>query len=427
MKFATLRRSLITRLIGYFLLVGLVFTIIFSIIVARGLKSHFSEEIRPNIAQYLVYMTEDIGSPPDISRAARLVEQLSFDLYIDGPGTRWHSNQKMLHWLDDDLERAPPPYQRFWIGRRDSHQIVMLKQGDYRFLYTFGRDFGETRRDRRPHMFLLVFGILSLLFWLIRRSLKPVDRLAEGISNIADGDLEQPIGPLPSSEFNRLAEGIDAMAAQIRNMLESKQQLLLAISHELRSPITRARVNLELLPDSDECEALREDLQEMETLVGHILETERLNQRHAPLNRSDFVLGELVEEVIADYFIGAGISTELSEITINADRMRFGLLLKNLLDNALKYSPVNAKPPRVSVTRLDNSIAIEVEDFGSGMAEEELEKITQAFYRVDRARQRTTGGYGLGLYLSWLIVRAHGGEMHFDSKLEQGTRVRVTL
>ena len=93
----------------------------------------------------------------------------------------------------------------------------------------------------------------------------------------------------------------------------------------------------------------------------------------------------------------------------------------------MKYSSASDPVPEVRLFSENSTVIIEVEDFGCGMEKDELDQITQAFYRIDQARQRSTGGFGLGLYLCMLIVKAHQGQMTFKSQLNQGTRVRVEL
>jgi len=102
-------------------------------------------------------------------------------------------------------------------------------------------------------------------------------------------------------------------------------------------------------------------------------------------------------------------------------------VVKNLLHNALKYTPAGCAPPELSASRSDTTIEITVRDHGDGIAEEHLAHISEPFYRVDPARRRATGGYGLGLYLSRMVVEAHAGTLRIESVHGDGTRVTVSL
>jgi len=422
-----IRQSLITRLMMYFLLVGFLFIVLFGINFAHGIRVHFKQEILPNIAQYLGYIVDDIGTPPDLQRARELTRSLSFQLRITGPDVSWSSQDSKPPLTMLDFERAPKPYEKFRVARHKRQNYVLLKVGDYEYLYVIGPDFKGQRQQRSLFFFATILGSLLILFWLIRRSLKPITGINEGVQRIGQGDLKQSIQPEGSSEFKNLAQGINNMAEQIDSMLQSKQQLLLAISHELRSPLTRARVNLELLPEHENRQALVDDLNEMQDLISLILESERLHQHHAVLNKTEFQLDNLIKQVINQFFSNDSITIELEPVTIEADQTRLSLLVKNLLDNAIKYSSQDDPVPSVRLFHDDGHVLLEVEDFGMGMEKEDLAQVTQAFYRVDSARQRNTGGFGLGLYLSQLIVKAHAGEMSFTTEPGQGTCVKVSL
>ena len=217
------------------------------------------------------------------------------------------------------------------------------------------------------------------------------------------------------------------MATQIKAMLESKSGLLLAISHELRSPITRMRVNLELLEESDIQQKLIDDIREMETLITAILESEKLSSSHAPLNLSRCEMLNLIEEVVQAHPCRNRIKTSMSPVAFEMDQLRLKLLLKNLLDNACHYSIDEQALIEVSLRHDQKTASIEVQDRGIGIAAEDIPHLTEAFYRPDQARRRDTGGYGLGLYLCKLIVEAHGGEIIIESEPGTGTRVVVKL
>ncbi len=422
-----LRQSLITRLMLYFFIASILFVALFAINMIFSLKVHFEQEILPNIAQYLVYMTEDIGSPPDLVKASVMAKKLSFELKITGRDINWQSSESLLSLEVLNLEAGPEPYQAFQLAFHHGNNYVLLDHGEYQYLYVIGKPFKDSRSHRSLGLIIIIILSMLVLFYLIRSSLKPLKIIGAGVKVIAEGDLDSPIKVQKSTEFNRLANGINDMAQQIKSMLEGKQQLLLAISHELRSPLTRAKVNLVLLDETSGTQALQEDLNEMETLIGQILESERLNQHHAILNKSELDLQQLIEQVIHSYFEDAGIIAELQPLKLEADKTRLILLIKNLIDNAIKYTEQASSPPVVRCYAEDATIILEIIDSGCGIDSSELEKITQAFYRIDKARQRSTGGFGLGLYLCQLIVSAHNATMKISSRSQGGTLVKVVF
>ena len=214
------------------------------------------------------------------------------------------------------------------------------------------------------------------------------------------------------------------MAEALHDRLEAKRALLLAISHELRSPLTRARLNAELVDDEPPRDALLRDLAQMRDL----LESERLAGGHAVLHTLPTDLNALVVDACAGP-IGSGemichLAADVPALALHPARIR--LLLRNLVENALRHSAGAAAPPVLS-TMLDGAaVSLVVRDHGPGVEATQLERLAQAFYRPDTSRQRSTGGVGLGLYLCRLVAAAHGGTLTFRNA-QPGLEVTVRL
>jgi signal transduction histidine kinase len=273
--------------------------------------------------------------------------------------------------------------------------------------------------EARPRIFgwitLATLLLLTLLaFAFVRRLLRPLDDIGAGVARFGRGEFEPPIPVRRRDELGDLAERINGMAQSLQGKLDAKRALLLAISHELRSPLTRARVNAELVEEGEHRSALLRDLGEMRDLITELLESERMASGHAALHTEAVDLPALVRELVATQFADAGLSLQLDERLGNvpADAMRVRLLLRNLIDNALRHSAGAQTPPVVSLSSdADGQLRLSVRDFGPGVAEEHLPHLAEPFYRADSARQRATGGFGLGLYLCQLVAQAHGGSL----------------
>jgi HAMP domain-containing protein len=190
--------------------------------------------------------------------------------------------------------------------------------------------------------------LTALAYKLVRRLLRPLDDIRAGAQRYGGGDFTRPIAVRRQDELGDLAVDINAMAHELHQMLEAKRALLLAISHELRSPLTRARLNTELLPETPELASMRQallrDLGEMRDLVTDLLESERLGQGHAVLHLEPTDLSALAQEVALEVAasmpsgrqIQCHIAPGLPVLPLDRTRMR--LLLRNLLDNALRHS-----------------------------------------------------------------------------------------
>lgn len=421
-------QSLIFRLLFYFLVSVLLLAIVLGISFAKRLKPHVQNEILPNVERYVDYLIKDIGTPPDLSIAKQLAEQLPFEIRIEGQGVNWSSSRKLQAIADYRFEPAPPPYGHVYLGHHRRDQYLLIENAGYRYLFAVDNGFRRGTERRHWVLFAALGSILLFLYFVIRRMFRPIEAMSLQVRKIGEGDLEQTIESGAKGELEVLASGINRMSAQIKAMLEGKSALLLAISHELRSPITRMRVNLELLEAGEIQQKLISDLQEMETLIASILESEKLNSGHAPLMLDRCEMSALIEEVIRDHPCRHRIETRLTPVEMMLDSMRIRLLIKNLVDNACQHTEEQpGQDIEISLLHDQQVVTLQVRDRGFGIESDDIPRLTEAFYRADRSRQRNTGGYGLGLYLCRLIVDAHGGEIEIESEPGDGTQVIVRL
>lgn len=277
---------------------------------------------------------------------------------------------------------------------------------------------------------MAMVGCLALVFALaylpIRYILRPLGALTEGVNRVAAGNLEGEVPVRNPDELGALAASFNSMTGRVKEMIRSKEQLLLDVRHELRSPLARIKVALELLPQAEARGSIGEDVREVETMITEILETERLDSDHGKLRlaRVD-VSGLLREAVDAVHNRSAGVMlTSVAEgLFLEIDSERVRSVLRNVLGNALKYSKPGSRPVEVSVCEEQGSAVIRVADHGTGIPQEELSQVFEPFYRIDKSRSRKTGGYGLGLSLCKKIMEAHGGAIEIRSELGAGTTV----
>lgn len=422
------RHTLSGRLILLFVVMATLIVITVSATIGWSFRSHFKDNIRPHLNQYLDYIQQDIGSPPDQTKAMALSRQLNIDIHYFSDTQQWGSNSSSVNLDDIHYHRQ---FRRqdveYGFGFLDDREYLVSRHDDYTLA------FSVLRRERGGwHILvplLVVLAVLVMLYHATRKLFAPIKEIRNGVARIGAGELSHRLNIQRRDELGELGDSINAMADDIEQMLEAKRQLLLAISHELRSPLTRAKVSTAMLDDERQQAEIRYDLDEMETLIEELLETERLSTRHHILNKSETQLQPLIIELLEQYFPGQLISVEMPEenISLIVDSARIKLLLKNILNNALKHNPDDAKSPRLSLEKMDEAIKITIQDHGRGIEPEHLLHLMEPFYRTDAARLRETGGYGLGLYLCKVIAEAHGGQLQIKSEIGQGTTVVVIL
>jgi len=422
-------RSVFTRLLIVTLAAGLAitFTVIAGFIIIR---LHSQSAFERNLMLYADYLVDDLGDPPDEIRARAIARRNGMVILFDHPDNVWQTGP-LPRFLN--LERA-------WVRRHASgltmgnskgHHFIRLAHGGGELTFVAPRDVrrGELAVWFLAAMVLAMITILSAVYLTIRKTLNPLHTLKSGVNEVGAGRLDHRIPETGPSELRDLAQAFNSMAERLNRLLHSKEQLLLDVSHELRSPITRLKVQLEFIEDADARESLRSDLAEMETMVAALLESARLRHTVAALNLKSVGMGDLIRSLIPE-FKDRRPGVELGplvDIPVNADPEKMRIVLRNLLDNALKHTPEEAPAVSISMARRPDRLEILVEDQGEGIPAAALPHLFEPFYRPDVSRSRKTGGYGLGLSLCKAIIDAHGGRIDLISTLGEGTRVTVTL
>ncbi len=250
--------------------------------------------------------------------------------------------------------------------------------------------------------------VTGFAFGMIRHMVWPLHALALGAEAFRRGEFSHRVPVIHGDEIGDLAVRFNQMAADIQAMLDGKRALLLAISHELRSPLTRARLHAELVGEGESRDALLDELAQMRDLITALLESERLGSGHSALQLSDCDLAALAREHAQ---AGLELHVEPDLPALKLDRLRVQLCLRNLVQNALRHNDATRGPVQLSLVREGSGVRLTVRDFGPGVPAGSLAQLGQPFYRPDEARTRHGGGVGLGLCLCRLVAEAHGGRL----------------
>ena len=395
-----------------FLLFALGVTVTFLVGMQSALRFGWHDYARPLVADYVDALVVQIGTPPDVEKARALTARLPLRIRIEGPVTNWSSHPN---------ERRDEP-RHFSRPERDRNgsawRPVRLLADGHRISFGLANLARDDSPEDEPRLIgwatLAVLLLLTAIAYLtVRRLLRPLNDIRAGALRYGNGDFSQPIPSRRRDELGDLATQINGMADGLHHLLDAKRQLLLAISHELRSPLTRARLNAELVDESDARTALLHDLSEMRDLITDLLESERLAGGHSALQTEPTDLNMLVRELVQAQFGERGVTLDLAADlpALPLDPTRIKLLLRNLVDNAVRHAAGATTPPIVSTSRQDKDVLISVRDHGPGVTEAQAQQLGGAFYRADAARTRSTGGVGLGLYLCRLVTEAHAGTL----------------
>ena len=424
-----IRKSLFFRLLTIFGITVILFLLIILISLQTINNENETIETIPDyFTRHVESIIEDIGTPPNLSNAMRLASELNWTINIRNPIMEWSSDPENRLNVDASQyqESLTVDAEMRTINGED---IIRVDRGGYDFyMYRSAQDEQSFNYFVLYTALALATLILFLNYLMVNKMLNPVRLLKQGAERIRQGDLNYRVKSNLQDELGELTESINHMADSLQSMLEAKRQLLMAISHELRTPITKAKLRMEFMPESDEKDQLKEDIDEIDLLISDLLEAERLNNDHSVLVSEPVMLASFVRSITEQFEAYSGelrVNTPNHDLEFEIDKLRIRLLITNLLNNAIRHGKGNLIKVRVSFS--ENQGVIEVNDNGEGISEEHISQITEPFYRADSSRQRNTGGFGLGLYLCRLIAQAHGGEMVITSQLEQGTQISISL
>ena len=409
------------------------------------------DELRKIIGYYQTsyydYMLEDLQYPPNIDKAEEIVGQMPFDMKIMGEDLNWASSPQFiitdtinfeLSTLNvakikaDIAEGKAPSGEGVQAARYKNRTYAKIPFGDYTiFLVTPKMSVAA----QRTYIIELIIAITLLVFLIcyamVQRIFRPIKSIEEGANQIGQGQLEYRIDVKQKDELGSLAEKINQLAVNVQEMLAAKQRLNLGVSHELRSPLTRARLEVELLEDSKIKEDLLNEINAMETIIANLLDSEAINYGHKKLKLELFKLSDMISQLIQKS--GFLADSNIAFIPLNyaaqveADKTLFEVMIKNILENALRYNPVEGESIQIRVEQVEDTYEIKIRDFGPGFSKEDLTKVTEPFYRTGQSRSRQSGGFGLGLYLCKQIVEAHQGTIAIANHEKTGAVVVVTI
>lgn len=276
---------------------------------------------------------------------------------------------------------------------------------------------------------VLLAGIaLSLLTarLLARRIAGPLAQLSAAAASVGQGDAP---GLLPESgpqELAQLARSFNRMAREVRELLANRTTLLAGISHDLRSPLARMRVALEMLPPDTDAKLsarLQTDLEEMNRLIGTFLELARGLQRE---EAQDLELQEIIGQLAADIGADAArIEVRDCDCRVRAGPIALHRILSNLIENAVRYG--EGRPITVVCRQSAESVGIAVLDLGPGIPQDELEAVFRPFHRLETSRSQATGGSGLGLAIARQLADANGWHLSLHARTGGGLEARLEL
>ena len=314
--------------------------------------------------------------------------------------------------------------RQYWFNTTSYKELIDLRiqyqSGYFKFLIP---------RDRLTSSSARIFGlwitvpafimvIISLIF--LKNQTRPITALAKAAEKFGKGEEIEEFKPSGASEIRQAGLEFDKMRKRILRHLNQRSEMLSGISHDLRTPLTRMKLQTAFIKDKNLSSKLTEDINEMEKMLNEYLQFTSSSY----LEKDEkFNLSEVIEKIVEKYN-NKNISKNLFEkVYINGRKNLIQRSINNLIDNAIKYGDkVN-----VELSKSNNNLFIKIEDNGPGIPEKEYDNVFKPFYKINKSRADSKSSVGLGLSIASDIIRSHGGNIKLEKSKMDGLRVKIFL
>jgi len=335
---------------------------------------------------------------------------------------------KVERWfspMDRTLRRElKPKFNEYWFNTMTHKEIVDLRikfrDGVLQIFFPKERIQASSIRIFSLWITLPAFLLILVAMIFLKNQTRPIIKLAEASEKFGRGEDIEEFRPSGALEIRKAGYEFDRMRKRIIRHLNQRSEMLSGISHDLRTPLTRIKLQLALIKDMEISKKLSGDVDEMEKMLNDYLQFSKSTFSD---KTETFDMSELIKSTIKKYE-NADISLDQPEKTIfNGRKNLIQRCLNNLIDNALKY----ATKVKVKQKKIRKTIVIIIEDDGPGISASEYENVFKPFYKIDKGRSEAKSSVGLGLSISSDIIRSHGGTIELRKSETGGLEVMISL
>jgi len=415
-------RTLFAKILLWFWCTLAIFVVGSAFISALSVNQNASDQQAPGARLVKFELEEaraayETGGRPALQLFLDNLEKIydAHGVLTDEKGRDVLSNQDRSDLVRRARRRPEFPY----IRAGDGLVARTADDGRYWFFMIVPRETPGSWFLMPEHLFMMAAAVL-LCYWLAFHLTSPVRKLQKAVECFGRGDLSARAGSIRRDELGQLARTFDRMAERIETLLTAERRLLLDISHELRSPLARLGVAVELARSGDDLNAalnrIQKESDRLNSLVGQLLQVTRAEGDPNSLRRNSVRLDELVQQLVDDSAIeaeahGCEVKYEKREpVTVAGDPEMLRRAVENVIRNAIRYAPRDSAV-EVSLARNNGHAVVDVRDHGPGVPADALPRLFDAFYRVESDRDRSSGGIGLGLSIARRAIELHKGSI----------------
>ena len=378
------------------------------------------------ISTFIEFYKNENYDKNEIKNVFSVYQDLNFE-FVNDKNFRFKYNDRWFSPIDRTLRRELKSrfkLDNFWFATTNYKELIdiRIKYEDGYFKFLVPRDRVTSSSARIFALWITVPALIMVLISLIflKNQTRPITNLARAAEKFGKGEEIEEFKPSGASEIRRAGYEFDKMRKRIIRHLNQRSEMLSGISHDLRTPLTRMKLQITFVKDKEVSKKLSEDVDEMEKMLNEYLQFTK-----SSFSEKDemFNLTDLIREVISKYE-NDNISLELMpRIYFNGKKNLITRCINNLLDNAIKY----AKKVNIELNKNNNNLFIKIEDDGPGIPKTEYENVFKPFYKINKGRADSKSSVGLGLSIASDIIKSHGGNIKLDKSKMKGLSVKVFL
>ena len=388
----------------------------------KGMTKALVNEINTFIEVY----SDEIYDKDDITNLFSVYQDLNIE-YVNDENFNYSHDERWFSPIDRTLRRELKSKfgsGEFWFDTTGYKELIDLRikyQNGY-FKFLIPRDRVTSSSARIFALWITVPAIIMIFISLIflKNQTRPITNLAKAAEKFGRGEEIEEFKPSGASEIRQAGYEFDRMRKRIMRHLTQRSEMLSGISHDLRTPLTRMKLQIAFIKDNEITNKLSEDINEMEKMLNEYLQFTSSSYIEKD---EQFDLSNLLNEIIEKYN-NQNIYSEITpRIYFSGRKNLIKRSINNLIDNAIKY----AKKVSISITKSNNNIFIIIKDDGPGIPEKEHNNVFKPFYKIDKGRADSKSSVGLGLSIASDIIRSHGGNIKLSKSSMNGLEVKIFL
>ncbi len=378
------------------------------------------------MSTFLEFYKDDNYDKVEITKLFSVYQDLSFEL-VEDEEFNFEYNERWFSPIDRTLRRELKSrfnLDNFWFDTTNYKELIDIRikynKGYFKFLVPRDRITSSSARIFALWITVpaLIMVFISLIF--LKNQTRPITNLAKAAEKFGKGEEIDEFKPSGASEIRQAGYEFDKMRKRIIRHLNQRSEMLSGISHDLRTPLTRMKLQIAFIKDKDLANKLSKDIDEMEKMLNEYLQFTKSSFQEKD---ETFNLTELLDE-IAKRYNKDDISTNLTpRVYFNGRKNLIRRCINNLIDNAVKYG----KKVNVELSKNNNNLFMKIEDDGPGIPKKEYDNVFKPFYKINKGRADSKSSVGLGLSIASDIVRSHGGNIKLEKSKMNGLEVRIFL